>query len=55
VVGITARPSLALDRLLIDPLRVQLHRVNPEGGLLESPVIQSLVWIAVGWAEMSRA
>lgn len=55
VVGITARPSLALDLLLTDPLRVQLHRVNPEGGLLESPVIQNLVWIAVGWAELSRA
>jgi hypothetical protein len=50
ILAITARQAVALEAMLTDPSRAQVHRVNyDEGGLLESRVIQDLVSIALGW------
>lgn len=54
ILAITARLSVALEPMLADPSRAQVRRVNyEEGGLLESPVIQDVVSIALSWNGMS--
>jgi hypothetical protein len=55
IVAITARQSLELGPMLVDPRRARVHRISHDGGLLESPLVQNVVSIAVNWNEMSPA